>query len=112
MINRQMLPAIRFDFAERIEQRVWFRIVFDARIRSDVGQGKNFERALILAGDNAARFVGCVAFSKRDELSKLLTGDMHTIQVSSWAKQRDSAAVSRITNCYSMEYTTRPPTTV
>lgn len=80
MINRQMFPTICFDFAERIEKCVRFSIVFDAWLRSDVGQCKNFERALILAGDDTTRFVGCVAFSKRNKLGELLISDLHTVQ--------------------------------
>lgn len=80
MIDCQMFPALRFDLAERLEERVRLGVVFDTRIRGNVGQCKNFERALILAGKDAASFVGCIAFSERDEMGKLLTSDSHTIQ--------------------------------
>lgn len=61
MINCQMLPALRFDLAERIKERVRLGVVFDTRIRSNVRQWKNLERMLILAGNDAAGFVGYVS---------------------------------------------------
>jgi len=75
-----MLPAPRFDFAERLEERVWLGVVFNAWIRGDIGQGKNFERALIFAADNAAGFVRCIGACKCDQLRKLGVSYKHSVR--------------------------------
>ncbi len=68
MVNRQMLPGQSFHLAKRVQQFVRIDIVADARVRINIFQRVNLERAPILAGDDAARFVGRVALRLRDEL--------------------------------------------
>jgi hypothetical protein len=80
MINRQMFPAVRFDFAERIEERVRLGVVFGARFRRNVGEWKNLERAIIFAGDDTAGFVWRIVLRLRNELGQLLKSDLHTFK--------------------------------
>ena len=71
MVNREMFPASAFDFTKCVEQCVWFGFISNTRLGRIVRQRKNFLRAIVLARDNAARFVGRIRACVRDDLSKL-----------------------------------------
>ena len=77
VIDREMLPSVIFDLAQRVQQLGWIGVVADARLGMDILQWQNLCRALILAGDDAARFVRRVAARLRDELGELVTGQFH-----------------------------------
>ena len=66
MVDRQVVPAQVFRLAQGVQQFKRIDIVTYARVRIDVFQGIDLERAPFFAGDDAARFIWRVSFRLGD----------------------------------------------
>jgi len=74
MVDREVLPAVVFDLAQRVPQFLWIGVVVDARIGIDVSQREDLECASFFAADNAAGLIRRVAACLCNELLELLMG--------------------------------------
>jgi hypothetical protein len=63
-----MLPAIRFNVAKCVEEFQRIGVKIHVRSRVCVVQRIDFQRAIVLAADNAAGFIRRVAARVHDEL--------------------------------------------
>ena len=71
MVDRQVLPAKVFRLAQGVQQLDWIDVVTDARVRIDVLQRIDLQRAPFLAGDDTAGFIRRVLPRLGDQLFQL-----------------------------------------
>ncbi len=66
--DRQMVPAVLVNVAQRVQEPLRLAVVTDPRLRVDVGDGIDPQRPSLFAADDTARLARRVGARERDEL--------------------------------------------
>ncbi len=77
MIDRQMVPLVLVNVAQRVQEPLRLTVVADSRRRVDVGDGIDPQRHPLFAADDAARLARRVGAREGDELLQLLPCQLH-----------------------------------